>query len=130
MLGNRRMDGWTLVFLVFTVATSVTGFFFPFHGVTPAIILGVLTLAVLTPTILARYSFAMRGVWRGIYVIGAVVALYFNCFVLVAQLFQKVPALHALAPRGSEPPFAIAQGLVLLFFIVAGVVSFRRFRPA
>jgi hypothetical protein len=129
LLTNRRMDGSTLTFLVFTVATSVTGFFFPFHGVTPAVILGVLSLIVLLPTILARYPFAMRGPWRGAYVIGAVIALYFNCFVLVVQLFLKVPPLHALAPKGSEPPFAVAQGLVLLFFLIAGFLSFRRFRP-
>jgi hypothetical protein len=128
MLSNRRLDGWTLIFLLFTVATSVTGFLFPFHGVTPAIILGVLSLIVLLPTILARYSFAMRGPWRGVYVIGSVIALYFNCFVLVVQLFAKVPALHALAPHGNEPPFGVAQGSVLLFFVVTGVLSFRRFR--
>ena len=129
LLSNRRMDGWTLTFLVFTVATSVTGFFFPFHGVRPAIILGVLSLIMLLPTVLARYQFGMRGPWRGTYVIGAVMALYFNCLVLVVQLFLKVPALHMLAPKGSEPPFAIAQGLVLLFFLVTGFLSFRRFRP-
>jgi hypothetical protein len=107
----------------------VTGFFFPLHGVTPAVTLGVLSLIVLLPTILARYSFSMRGAWRGVYVVGAVLALYFNCFVLVVQIFLKVPPLHVLAPMGSEPPFAIAQGLVLLFFLVTGFVSFRRFRP-
>jgi hypothetical protein len=129
MLGNRRLDGWTLIFLMFTVATSVTGFFFPFHGVTPAIILGLLSLIALLPTILARYGFTMHGPWRGVYVIGAVVALYFNCFVLVVQLFAKVPALHALAPKGNEPPFGAAQGLVLLFFVITGALSFRQFRP-
>jgi hypothetical protein len=129
MMGNRRLDGTTLVFLLFTVATSVTGFFFPIHGVTPALILGVLSLIVLLPTLLARYTYSMRRIWRGVYVIGAVVVLYFNCFVLVVQAFLKVPALHALAPKGSEPPFAIAQGLLLLFFIITGVMSFRRFRP-
>jgi hypothetical protein len=129
LLTSRRMDGSTLTFLVFTVATSVTGFFFPFHGVTPAVILGVLSLIVLLPTILARYTFAIRGAWRGAYVVGAVTALYFNCFVLVVQLFLKVPPLHALAPKGSEPPFAVAQGLLLLFFLVTGFLSFRRFRP-
>jgi hypothetical protein len=130
MLNGRRLDGWTLIFLVFTVATSVTGFFFPFHGVTPAIILGVLSLIVLLPTVLARYTFAMHGAWRGVYVIGSVIALYFNCFVLVVQLFAKLPTLHAFAPNGNEPPFAAAQGLLLILFIAAGVLSFRRFRPA
>lgn len=130
MLSDRRLNGWTLVFLLFTVATSVTGFLFPFHGVTPAIVLGVLSLIVLLPTILARYAFAMRGPWRGVYVIGAVVALYFNCFVLIVQLFAKIPALHALAPKGNEPAFAAAQGVLLVLLVLGGIFSFRRFRPA
>ncbi|HEY1632415.1 MAG TPA: hypothetical protein VGF56_13945 [Rhizomicrobium sp.] len=130
LLGNRRMDGMTATFLLFTVATSVTGFFLPFTAVTPAVKLGILSLIVLAPTLAARYAFGLRGAWRWIYVVGAVAALYFNCFVLAVQAFLKVPALHALAPNGSEPPFAIAQGLVLLFFAVTGYLSVRRFRPA
>ena len=126
---SDRMDGMTLVFLAITVATSVTGFGFPFHGVTPAIILGCLSLAVLAATIAGRYLFHLVGAWRWIYAAGSVTALYFNVFVLVVQVFQKLPALHVLAPKGSEPPFAIAQGVVLLGFIAAGVVSVRRFRP-
>jgi hypothetical protein len=129
LLTANRMNGWTMLFLVTTVATSVTGFGFPFHGFTPAINLGIISLVVLTPTIAARYAFHLAGAWRWIYVVGSVLALYFNVFVLVVQLFQKVPALHALAPNGSEPPFAIAQGIVLLLFIVAGILSVKRFHP-
>lgn len=128
LLNSRRMDGLTDIFLIFTVLTDVTGFMFPFHGFTPAFNLGIISSVVLIPTLIARYAFAMTGWWRGVYVVGAVLSLYFNCFVLVVQSFQKVPALHALAPKGSEPPFAIAQGLVLLFFIVTGFLAFRRFR--
>ena len=129
LLTANRMDGWTLVFLVTTVATSVTGFFFPFKGVTPAIILGLLSLVVLAAAIAARYACHLAGSWRWIYVVGSVVALYFNVFVFVVQAFLKIPALHALAPKGSEPPFAIAQGIVLLFFILAGILSVKRFYP-
>jgi len=129
LLNSRRMDGLTDIFLIFTVLTDVTGFMFPFHGFTPAFNLGIISSVVLIPTLVARYAFVMTGWWRGTYAIGAVLSLYFNCFVLVVQAFQKVPALHALAPKGNEPPFAIAQGLVLLFFIVTGFLAFRRFRP-
>ena len=129
LISNDRMDGLTLVFLATTVATSVTGFGFPFHGVTPAIILGVISLVVLAPAIAGRYLFHLAGPWCWIYTAGAVTALYFNVFVLVVQAFAKLPALHALAPKGSEPPFAIAQGLVLLAFIALGVLAVRRFRP-
>jgi hypothetical protein len=125
----NRMNGWTMLFLVTTVATSVTGFGFPFQGVTPAIILGILSLIVLLAAIVARYVFHLAGSWRWIYVVGSVVALYFNVFVLVVQAFLKIPALHALAPKGSEPPFAIAQGIVLLLFIVAGTLLVKRFHP-
>ncbi len=129
MFAANRMNGWTLLFLVTTVATSVTGFGFPFHGVTPAIIVGILSLIVLTAAIIARYAFHLTGSWRWIYVVGSVVALYFNVFVLVVQSFLHIPILHALAPKGSEPPFAIAQGIVLVLFIVAGIKSIKRFHP-
>jgi len=114
---------------VTTVATSATGFGFPFNGFTPAIGVGTLSLVVLAVTLLARYKFRLLGASRWIYVVGAMLALYFNTFVLVVQLFLKIPALHALAPQGTEPPFAITQGVVLLVFVVLGILSVRRFHP-
>ena len=129
MFGGKRLDGMTALFLATTVLTSVTGFGFPIAHVTPGIVLGVLSLVVLAIAIPARYSFRMAGKWRAIYVITAVIALYFNCFVLIAQSFLKIPALHALAPKGNEPPFAIAQGILLVLFIVAGIKAVKKFRP-
>ncbi len=129
LLSSDRMDGWTLLFLLTTTATTLTGFFLPFTTITPAVMLGIISTIVLIPTLAARYIFGMVGMWRWIYTGGAVLALYFNCFVLVVQSFLKVPPLHALAPSGSEPPFAIAQGVVLLFFAVTGVMALRRFHP-
>ncbi|HEY2068861.1 MAG TPA: hypothetical protein VGG48_04850 [Rhizomicrobium sp.] len=128
LIDNKRMNGMTALYLFFTAATSVTGFFFPFHGVTPAIILGIISCVVLVPTLLARYQFGMRGVWRPVYVIGAVLLLYLNCFVLVVQSFQKVPALHTLDPTQSGAPFLVAQGLTLVFFVVTGWMATKRFR--
>jgi hypothetical protein len=130
MLRSDRMDGMTLVFLLFTLATSLTGFGFPFHGVTPAVTLGIVSVIVLVPTFAARYAFGLGGAWRWIYVVGAVLAQWLNSFVLVVQSFQKLPALHALAPNGSEPPFAAAQAALLLFYVVTGYLAVRRFRPA
>jgi len=130
LLKSDRMDGMTLAFLLTTAATTLTGFLLPFKTITPAVALGIISTLVLIPTFAARYAFGMSGMWRWIYVGGAVLALYFNCFVLVVQSFLKVPQLHVFAPNGNEPPFAIAQGLVLLFFVVTGVLSLRRFRPA
>jgi hypothetical protein len=129
MFGGKRLDGMTALFLATTALTSLTGFGFPFEHVTPGIILGILSLVVLAIAIPARYSLRMAGKWRTIYVITAVIALYFNCFVLIAQSFLKIPALHALAPKGNEPPFAIAQGILLVLFIVAGTLAVKRFRP-
>jgi hypothetical protein len=129
MFGSKQLDGMTALFLATTALTSLTGFGFPFEHVTPGIILGVLSLIVLAIAIPARYSFHMAGKWRSIYVITAVIALYFNCFALVGQSFLKVPALHALAPTGHEPPFAIAEGILLLLFIVAGILAGKKFRP-
>lgn len=129
MIGNNRMDGITAIFLLFTVLTSVTGFLFPIVKLTPALILGIMSIVVLAIALAARYLYAMHGAWRWIYVITAVIAQYFNSFVLVVQSFLKIPPLHALAPGGNEPPFAIAQGAVLLFYIVIGTLAVRRFRP-
>ncbi|MGC3980359.1 MAG: hypothetical protein QM808_03780 [Steroidobacteraceae bacterium] len=127
---SKRMDGWTLLFLSTTVATSITGFMFPFNGLTPALGVGALSMIILAAAILARYRFKLVGSWRWIYVVSAVIALYFNSFVLVVQSFLKIPALHALAPQGNEPPFAIAQGILLILFVLACFKAVKRFHPA
>ena len=130
LLNGKTLNVWTLIFLIFTAATTVSGFLFPFGGITPAFATGLVSSAVLAIAIAARYLFHIKGAWRGIYVVSAVIALYLNVFVLVVQSFLTVPPLHALAPSGTEPPFAIVQGLVLILFIYAGYLSIRRFRPA
>jgi len=129
LLTVNRMPAMTLFFLVTTIATSVTGFFFHREQLLPSHIVGVISLVVLAVTVLALYTYRLRGIWRAVYVIGAVISLYLNVFVGVVQSFLKVPALHQLAPQGNEPPFAIAQGVVLLLFIVLGFLAFKRFRP-
>ena len=130
MLAGNRLDGWTKWFLITTVATSVTGFFFPFHGFTPAIALGIMSLIVLALAIFARYPRQLTGHWRWIYVVGAVIALYFNVFVGIVQSFEKIPALKAIAPTQTEQPFKLTQLLVLALFIVFAIAAVIRFRPA
>ena len=127
MIGNRPLPSWTWVFLLTTAATSVTGFLFPVHHFMPSHGVGILSLLVLAVAIPARYTFKLSGGWRRTYAVTAVIALYFNVFVLVVQAFLKVPALHALAPNGNEPPFAAAQGAVLVLLIVLGVAVIRSF---
>ncbi|HEX4227706.1 MAG TPA: hypothetical protein VHZ07_03480 [Bryobacteraceae bacterium] len=127
LLTSRRFDGWTLLFLITTAATSVTGFLFPFHRFLPSHAVGILSLIVLCIAIVARYTFRLAGPWRTTYVITATIALYFNVFVLVAQMFQKIPSLKALAPTQSEPPFQLAQLVVLILFIVLGILAARKF---
>lgn len=130
MLGNRRLNGVTALFLGATVLTSVSGFFFHSKAFGPPHILGVISLIVLAPTLYGIYLAHLKGVWRPVYVIGAVSALYFNCFVGVVQAFDKIPTLHALAPNGKEPPFAIAQGITLLIFVALGYLALKRYRGA
>jgi hypothetical protein len=127
MLRSRDSGGWTGLFLITAVATSVTGFGFPFTKFLPSHGVGVVSLVVLAATLLARYAFGLAGAWRWIYAVGLMIAFYLNVFVLVAQLFIKVPALKQLAPTGSEPPFAIAQLVVLVVFVVLSFVAVRRF---
>src|SRR5437899_2981129 len=128
LLTSKRLDGWTALFLATTVATSVTGFGFPFHRLLPSHIVGIISLVVLAVAILARYRFHLAGAWRPTYVVSAAVALYLNVFVLVAQLFAKVPGLKALAPTQSEPPFLIVQVIVLAAFIALTIRAAIRFR--
>jgi hypothetical protein len=127
LLAGKRLDGWTALFLATTVATSVTGFGFPFDHLLPSHKVGIISLVVLAVAILARYAFHLAGAWRWIYVVGAVIALYLNIFVLIVQLFEKVPALRAMAPTQSEPPFLVAQLVVLALFVVLGIFAARRF---
>jgi hypothetical protein len=128
LLAANRLNGWTVLFLVTTVATCLTGFGFPFVQLLPSHIVGIITLVALTLAIFARYGRRLAGAWRWIYVLGAVVALYFNVFVLIVQAFMKVPGLNALAPTQSEPPFLVTQVIVLVIFILLGIVAALRFR--
>jgi hypothetical protein len=129
MLASNRLPGWTAVFLATTVLTSVTGFFFHSEKFGPPHVVGVISLAVLAVAVPALYLYRLAGSRRWIYVAGAVVALYLNVFVGIVQAFQKVPFLSALAPTQAEPPFAIAQAVVLLVFIVLGILAVRSFHP-
>ena len=115
---------WHDWFLIMTIATSVTGFFFPFKGVTPALVVGAASLVLLMVACVAVYRLKLKGWAKLIYVATGMLALYFNLFVLVIQAFQKIPSLNALAPTGSEPPFAIVQGVVLIGSAVLGVLAF------
>jgi hypothetical protein len=123
LIARRRLAGWTALFLVTTILTSVTGFGFPFDHLLPSHKIGIVSLVVLAITVVARYALGMVGAWRVIYVIGAALALYLNGFVGVVQAFLKIPALTRLAPNQTEAPFVIAQLAVL-----ALVVAARRFR--
>jgi hypothetical protein len=108
----------------------VTGFLFPFKGMTPGIILGILSILVLVLAIVALYVGKLAGAWRGTYVITSTLALYFNFFVLVAQAFAKIPALKSIAPTQASPVFGITQLVVLVIFIVLTIRAFRNFHSA
>jgi len=129
LLAGNRLDGWTKWFLITAVATTVTGFFFPFHGITPAIKLGIISSVLLVVTIYARYAKHLAGAWRWIYVIGAALALYFNVFVGIVQSFEKIPALNAMAPTQTEQPFKLTQLAVLTISVLLCLGALIRFRP-
>lgn len=130
MMASKRMPLMTALFLLMTILTSVTGFLFPFHGMTPGIVIGILSLGVLLVAVIAWYGGHLAGGWRGTWVVTAVVAQFLNFFVLIVQSFAKVPALHALAPTQKEMPFKVAQLVTLVVFLALGVVSWRKFRVA
>ena len=126
MVAAKRLDGWNVVFLVTTILTSVTGFFFhsPFG---PAHVIGIISLVILAIALVALFGRRLAGAWRVIYVITALLALYLNVFVCVIQAFQKVSFLQALAPTQSEPPLLVVQGVVVLAFLILGLLALRRF---
>ena len=135
MLGSNRMPGLTAIFLLLTILTSATGFLIPSlvsEKLLPSHIIGALSLVLLAIACIALYAMRLAGSWRWIYVLTALLALYFNVFVLVIQSFLKIPALTALAPGNppSGPVFAVVQGIVLVFFVIMIIGAWRRFRPA
>ena len=131
LLGSNRMPGLTATFLLFTILTSATGFLFPFEKLLPSHMIGILSLVLLAIACIALYGMKLSGAWRSVYVVTAMISLYLNVFVLIIQAFLKVGPLHALAPSvpPSEPPFAILQGIVLVFFVIMIIGAVRRFRP-
>lgn len=129
LLRNRELGLSNMIFLAATILTSATGFLFPFKGFGPPHAIGAISLVILAIALVALYYGNLIGAWRWIYVLTAVMALYLNVFVGVVQAFQKVGRLRVLAPTQTEPPFAVAQGAVLLLFLILGLVALRRFRP-
>jgi hypothetical protein len=128
LVAGKLLDGWTALFLATTVATSVTGFFFPVHHFMPSHAVGIISLMVLALAIYARYPRRLAGMWRKVYVVCAALALYLNVFVGIVQAFLKVPALKALAPTQTEPPFKLTQLAVLGLFVMLAIVAALRFR--
>ena len=130
MFSSKRLEAWPAGFLLTTVLTSVTGFCFPVDTVLPSHIVGALSLLVLAVSLMALYVYRLAGKWRWLYVASAVFALYLNVFVGIVQAFGKVSFLNALAPKQTDPPFIIAQAVVLLLFIYLGIKAVRSFHPA
>jgi hypothetical protein len=128
LLAAKRLNGWTALFLVTTLATTVTEFLFPFHGFLPSHAIGIMSLIAMAVAIFARYVRKLAGAWRRTYVVSAMMALYFNVFIFIVQLFEKEPVLKAVAPTQSEPPFKITQLFVLILFVVLTIVGAIRFR--
>jgi hypothetical protein len=128
LLTGKRLNGWTAIFLATTVLTSATGFLFPVEHLLPSHVVGIISLVVLLAAILARYVLHLAHASRWIYVVCAMLALYLNVFVAVIQSFLKIPALKALAPTQKEPPFLVAQLVVMALFVVLSVLAVKRFR--
>jgi len=127
---GTRLDRWAVVFLVTTVLANASGFGFPFVKLLPSHIVGAVSLMVLAGVIVADYIKHLAGAWRTTYAVGVVLATYLNVFVLVAQLFKRIPVLFVAAPTQSEPPFALTQVLVLALFVWLGVAAVKGFRPS
>jgi hypothetical protein len=128
VLKGTHLNRWNTVFLVTTIATSVTGFLFPFVTLLPSHVFGAISLLVLAVAILALRTFDAPGAWRKTYIVCAAIALYLNSFVGMVQAFQKIPLLRSLAPTQSELPFAAAQLLLLVLMASLTTIACLRFR--
>jgi hypothetical protein len=128
LLSNTALAAWTAFFLLMTILTSATGFLFPLHAITPALVTGILSTLILIVALVALYGYRLAGGWRLVYVVTALIALYLNVFVLIVQGFRSVSFLQPLAPTGSEPPFLITQVVALVAFVAIGIVAARRFQ--
>jgi len=130
LAGGRDVRAMTHIFLATTFLTDVTGFFLPKAGFSdPPTLVGIVSLVFMLIAMVCYYVFNLAGRARWIYILSAGLGLYLNCFVGVIQAFQKIAVLHALAPAGNEPPFAVAQVSVVLLCLVLGVLAVRRFHP-
>jgi hypothetical protein len=129
LMGSRTDGSWTALYILSTLATVITGFMFPFATLLPSHIFGIITLVLVLLVILGRYSYHFDGSWRWIYAIGMVLTVYLDAVVTIVQAFLKVPPLHVLAPTGTEPPLIVAQGCLLVIFVVLAVAAIRRFHP-
>jgi hypothetical protein len=130
MVQGKSEPGWTATALLFLILTSVTGFFFPNPTFTPAQGVGILSLVLLAVAVIALYFLQLKGIWRWIYVVAAMIAIYFDCFVGVIQAFQKIGFLHALAPtQSTEPAFVVSQLIVLVIFVVLAYGALKKFHP-
>jgi len=126
IFGRLAGQRFSNAFLITAIATSLTGFIFPITALTPALITGVVATLVLALMLLARFQFHLAGGWGAVYAGGMVASHFFLVFVAIAQSFMKITAVNALAPTLSEPPFAIAQGVALLIFLLLGFFAVRR----
>ena len=129
LMGSRDGGSWMPVYLVSGIATSVTGFMFPVNSFLPSHAFGILSLVLFAVILVARYRFHLAGAWRWIFAASLVMTVYLDAFVAVVQAFLKIPSLHALAPNGSEPPFAITQGILLVLFVAFGIIASRSYHP-
>jgi len=130
LLGTPPRHRASTLFLWTTILTSVSGFPLPADRILPSHIVGAISLVLLAVAAVAWYQHRLAGGWARTWVVTALASLYLNVFVLVVQAFRRIPALHALAPTEAEPPFAIAQGAVLLGFVAVTVAALRRARRA
>ena len=128
LLTSRRLPIATAAFLSATALTSLTGFLFPYHGMTPAIEIGLLSMVILFLAAIARYRRGLAGAWRHTYIVSAMIALYLNVLILVVQIFSKLPPLTARTPRQFGLLFKLTELAVLLAFVVATYFALKRFR--
>ena len=128
LLTARRLPFFTALFLATATLTCLTGFLFPFHGMTLSIEMGIPAITVLLLAAIDRYTGIFSGVWRHTYVVCVMVALYCIVVVLVAQLFAQFLAPTARVPWRPGMFLPLAQLAVFVAFVAVTRLALKRFR--
>src|SRR5262245_14349667 len=104
LLAERSIPVWTALYVASGLAAAVTGFGLPVTAAVPRY-LGILVLALLLTTAIARCVFRRAGPWHRIHAVAAVLSVHVFVFFAIGEAFLRISILNGLSPTLTELPF-------------------------